>query len=305
MIGVDWGTTSFRAYRLADDGAVTDRIRADRGIMQVGERGFAATLRDAVGGWINDGERRVLLSGMAGSRQGWVEAPYLPCPAGLPEIAAGLISIPDAGRVPGQGCDTQGQGCDIRIVPGLRDTDAGGTPEVMRGEETQILGALDQVGPDALVCLPGSHSKWVRLRDRAIASFETFLSGEAYAAIRGGTILGRMMVADARDDTAFLRGVERSRDGHLLHHLFGVRSLTLDGRLSERSSASYLSGLMIGHEVGAALGKGGTVHLVGEPGLTALYEMALRSFGARAVVLSENAAAAGLHAIGQRVDWRL
>jgi 2-dehydro-3-deoxygalactonokinase len=301
MIGVDWGTSSFRAFRLNHGGAVRDRVESGMGILRVPAGGFAATLREAIGPWLAAGEDRVLLSGMVGSRQGWVEAPYLPCPAGAAEIAAALVEVAF-------------DGARVKLVPGLSDADQTDTPEVMRGEETQIIGVLDRLvadaeheGPvaqEAWACLPGSHSKWARIRDRRIVAYRTYLSGEAFAALRGGTILGRMMTDGPHDPRAFARGVARAAEpGHLLHHLFGVRTLGLMGRLGEAESASYLSGLLIGHEVRAALPAGALVHLIGAPVLCGLYADAVVAFGGQAAIMDADAAARGLAAIGGAADW--
>jgi 2-dehydro-3-deoxygalactonokinase len=292
MIGVDWGTSSFRAFRLAEDGAVMDRIDRPLGILHVPPGGFEAALRDAVGPWLAQGETRVLLSGMVGSRQGWVEAAYLPCPAAPAALAAALTPVPFPGAT-------------ALLVPGLSDTDESGTPEVMRGEETQIMGVLPDLGADALVCLPGSHSKWARVRAGRIVSFRTMLSGEAFAAIRGGTILGRMMPDAPHDAAAFARGLARAAEpGHLLHHLFGVRALGLAGRLAESESASYLSGLLIGHETRAAFADDAAhVYLVGSRTLTGLYKTAIEAAGGAATILAEDAAASGLARIGRSTTW--
>ena len=218
MIAVDWGTSSFRAYRLAPDGATLDRRDAPRGIMQVEDGRFADVLRDAVGPWLAEGESRVLLGGMIGSRQGWVEVPYVPCPAGAAELARGLTPVPF-------------EGATVLLLPGVSSTGADGVPEVMRGEEAQILGELDRIGA-GLACLPGSHSKWVRVSDGQVAGFTTHLTGEAFAALRQHTILGRLMVDGPEDALAFRQGVARSGEaGGLLHHLFGVRALGLMGAL--------------------------------------------------------------------------
>lgn len=289
MIGVDWGTTSLRAYRIAENGAVTDRIAAPQGILAVPAGGFAEVLRGLIAPWLAAGETRVLLSGMVGSRQGWVEAPYLPCPAGAAEIAAALIDIPF-------------DGASVKLVPGLCDRDASGTPEVMRGEETQILGVLDRIGTDGLACLPGSHAKWARIAGGRIASFQTFLSGEAFAALRSGTILGRMMTDAPTDLPAFLRGVARG-EGALLHQIFGARSLALFGELAEAETASYLSGLLIGHEIRAALLPDVPVFLIGAAPLCALYAAAIRALGGTAEILAEDAAAFGLASIGATAQW--
>jgi 2-dehydro-3-deoxygalactonokinase len=297
MIGIDWGTSSFRAFRIDDHGGgVTGRIERPLGILNVPAGGFPAALREAVGVWLAQGEVRVLLSGMVGSRQGWREAAYLPCPADPGKLAAALLAV-------------EFEGAAVRIVPGLSDSDEDGVPEVMRGEETQIAGVLDALGEEAVVCLPGSHSKWARVQGGRIVGFRTYLSGEAFAAIRAGTILGRMMAEAPHDDAAFAQGAARAGEaGHLLHHLFGVRTLGLTGRLAETASASYLSGLLIGHEVRAALAAQGTgvadeVHLIGSRRLTALYARAIEAAGARANILAEDAAAGGLARIGRAAEW--
>jgi 2-dehydro-3-deoxygalactonokinase len=291
MIGIDWGTSSFRAFRIVDAG-VTDRIASAFGIMQIAENGFEAHLRQAIGPWLAAGETRILMSGMIGSRQGWVEAAYLPCPADTASIAEALTQVPFCG-------------CDLRIVPGLCGTDTVGTPEVMRGEETQIIGA----GATGIVCLPGSHSKWVRVSACGrIEGFETIMSGEIFAALRKQTILGRMMPEAPHDNAAFDRGVARSGEpGHLLHHLFGVRALGLFDRLAPEQSASYLSGLLIGHEVRAYLlpGAPGSAHvtLLGSENLCALYTRAIIHCGGTASTGPADAAASGLALIGSMTRW--
>jgi 2-dehydro-3-deoxygalactonokinase len=293
MIGVDWGTTSFRAFRIARDGTIRDRRAGPRGILNVPNNRFAETLREEVGPWLAAGENHVLLSGMIGSRQGWTEAPYLPCPAGAAEIAGALTDIPfDWGQV--------------KLVPGLSTDDAACVPEVMRGEETQIIGCLPAIGGTGLACLPGSHSKWARIEAGRVVSFTTHLTGEAFAALRGHTILGRMMRDGATNLAAFDQGVARSADADgLLHHVFGARTLALTGRMEENDTASYLSGILIGHEVRAALGgrRGVVVQLIGTPELTALYAHAIAACGCYAERHDGDAAAHGLAAIGAHAAW--
>jgi 2-dehydro-3-deoxygalactonokinase len=287
MIGIDWGTSSFRAFRLATDGTVLGRRTAARGILHLESGRFADTLREHIGAWLDEGETRVLMAGMIGSRQGWVEAPYLPCPAGAAEIAAALVPVPF-------------DGARVLLVPGLSDTDDSGVPEVMRGEETQIVGTLS----DGIACLPGSHSKWARVAGGRITAYRTYLSGETFAALRGGTILGRMMTDGPTDTAAFDRGVARAAEpGHLLHHLFGVRTLGLMGKLTNAESASYLSGLLIGHEVHAARPKGEHVHLIGAAPLCSLYARAITACGGEPSIEDEDAAARGLALIGRRARW--
>jgi 2-dehydro-3-deoxygalactonokinase len=303
MIGIDWGTSSLRAYRLALDGAVRERREAPaRGIMAIAPGGFAAALREAVGDWIAGGEDRVLLCGMVGSRQGWVEAPYLPCPAGLAELAAATVPVPFDDPL-----------ARVRLVPGLLARDAAGVPEVMRGEETQALGLLGATdnGAEATLCLPGTHCKWVRVAaDGRIAGFATHMTGEVFAALSAHTILARTMdAAAAAHPGAFDRGVARARQrGGLLHHLFGVRALGLTGELADQEAASYLSGLLIGHEVAAALeaGVAPPIHLAGAEALAARYARALAGFGIPHRAHDPDAAARGLALIGGALhdrDW--
>ncbi len=305
MIGIDWGTSSFRACRIDERGETRERRAAPRGILAVEDGHFEAELRRQVGDWIAAGERRVLMSGMIGSRQGWREVPYVPCPAGLAEIAEGLAKIACDDPLNGPE-DGPRESLMVRVVPGLSSADAAGVPEVMRGEETQILGVLAETEGRALACLPGSHSKWAEVVNGRILRFETYFSGELFAALRGHTILGRQMRDAPTDPAAFDRGVARAAEaGHLLHQLFGVRTLGLFGRLTEEGAGSYLSGLLIGHEVRAALPADGTaVHLIGAASLSELYARAIRAAGARAIVHGEGAAERGLARLGGIAAWR-
>jgi 2-dehydro-3-deoxygalactonokinase len=292
LIAVDWGTSNFRAFRVSAEGTVFDRCSSPQGILRVGEGNFEEALRAEVGVWLAAGEKHILLCGMIGSRQGWVEAEYLPCPVGIAELADAVVPIPFSGAT-------------VRLVPGVIGPDAAGVPELMRGEETAAMGMLDACVGGDLVCFPGTHSKWIQLSDRKIVSFTTCMTGELYGALRKCTILERTMTSSpAVDKTAFHDGVTRSADpGGLLHHLFGVRTLTLMGQLREEVSASYLSGLLIGHEVRATMPRGSHVHLVGAAHLCGLYAQAIEAYGGKATVEDEDAAALGLAAIGRRLHW--
>jgi len=295
MIGIDWGTSSFRAFRLRGQ-AIIERHASALGILNIPDAGFADTLRAAIAPWLADGERHVLMSGMIGSRQGWIEAPYLPCPAATADLARALVPVPFS-SVPFSSAE-------VLLVPGLSVTDPAGVPEVMRGEEVQILGALDPTRGTATVCLPGSHSKWVRVAAGRVEEFSTHLTGEAFAALRDHTILGRLVQPNAPPDPdAFRRGVLRSADpGGLLHHLFGVRTLGLFAQLGEAAAASYLSGLLIGHEVRAAA-PASPVLLIGAGALCGLYGQAIALCGGSATLAEADAAAQGLALIGERAAW--
>ena len=293
MIGIDWGTTSFRAFRMTPDGTIRDRRVGLRGILNVPDSRFADTLREEIGPWLATGENHVLLSGMIGSRQGWKEAPYLPCPAGAPEIAAGLADI-------------EFDWAQVKLVPGLSATDESGVAEVMRGEETQVLGVLEAMGGGGLACLPGTHSKWARVEDGRIIGFTTHMTGETFGALRGHTILGRMMRDGPSNGAPFEAGVRRSGDpGGLLHHIFGARAQVLAGQLAETDAPAYLSGILIGHEVRAALAgmREVVVHVIGTPELTDLYARAISAFGGFPERHDGEAAARGLALIGGHAAW--
>jgi 2-dehydro-3-deoxygalactonokinase len=291
MIGVDWGTSNMRAYRLGPDGAILARRDVPRGILTVEPGGFPGTLRAVVGDWIEAGERRVLLSGMVGSRQGWREAAYVPCPAGFDTLVEHLVPLPF-------------EGAEALLVPGLSCRDRHGVPEVLRGEETEMLGALaDGAAGETTVCLPGSHSKWARIEGGRVAGFATYMTGEAFSALAGHTILARMLDPHAPHHAGgFARGLARARQGGgLLHHLFGLRAAALFDELAEEEAASFLSGLLIGHEVAAALeaGVAPPIVLVGSSLLTARYATALEAFGVPSRQAERDAAARGLAMIGR------
>jgi 2-dehydro-3-deoxygalactonokinase len=292
LIAIDWGTSNFRAFRLGEAGKIIGRRSSTGGVLGIQEGRFAETLLNQVDDWLAAGETRILLCGMVGSRQGWAEAQYLTCPVGIADLANAVVRVPF-------------EGAEVLLIPGVIGADADGIPEVMRGEETEAMGILDNCGGTALVCLPGTHSKWINLSNRTIESFVTCMTGEVFAALRKCTILARIMTSDiAIDNEAFLHGVARSADtGGLLHHLFSVRTLALMNRLEEEDSASYLSGLLIGHDVRSAMPSGSHVHLVGAEQLCTLYAQAISVCGGSSTLEDENAAARGLAAIARRLSW--
>lgn len=292
MIAVDWGTSNFRAFRLQPGGIIGARRSSPRGILYVGKGQFETVLCEEVGDWLDDGEEQILLCGMIGSRQGWIESDYVPCPVSLSDLVAATLKVPFIRA-------------QVQLVPGILAPGDNGVPEMIRGEETETMGIVDTCGGNGLVCFPGSHSKWICLKDHKIVNFSTFLTGELFAALRKCTTLGRIMpTVQVHDIEAFQGGVTRSADsGGILHHLFGVRSLVLAGRLEERCAASYLSGLIIGHEVRSALRSSILVHLVGSAPLCSLYARAIELCGGSASISRCDAAARGLAAIGARLSW--
>ncbi|WP_051431841.1 2-dehydro-3-deoxygalactonokinase [Rhodovibrio salinarum] len=263
LIAVDWGTTALRAYRLTASGDVIETRRSGDGILSV-DGAFAAALTRHVEDWTADGAVPVLLSGMIGSRQGWHETPYLTCPCSLQQLADALVPL-DHPRL------------DVRVVPGLADH-RDGRDDVMRGEEVQVFGALAEAETGHFL-LPGTHSKWVRVRDRRIVEIRTYMTGEIYAACRNHTILGRLMDEGGWCESSFRRGVaDGAADGTpgaLLGRLFGVRTAGLFDRLAAGELPDYLSGLLIGAELADAAGDGSEpVTIVGDSGLVERYRTA-------------------------------
>ena len=285
LVAVDWGTSSLRGALLDPDGRVLDEQSHPRGILNVKPGGFTEVFETLFADWMRPAGTRCLISGMAGSRQGWVEAPYCACPAGLGEVRHKILEI-EPGR--------------ISIVPGLSDSHDG-VPDVMRGEEVQIFGAMALTGiNDGLFVLPGTHNKWARVKNGIVTGFRTFMTGEFYALLTQHSILARTLDTSATlDEAAFLQGLTQSENGQgLLHNAFGARTLSLFDRMPARELSSYLSGILIGEElrtqsVHAAV----EVVLIGAPALTQRYLLALQASGNKARTLGAEATWAGLHAL--------
>jgi 2-dehydro-3-deoxygalactonokinase len=296
MIAINWGTSNFRAYRLDAAGNVEAEKSSGRGAAHVPTGGSRDALMAEVGDWVKDGENKVLMSGMVGARNGWKEAPYVAVPATFDQVVAGVIRL----EVDSLEADL----IDARIVPGLIGADECDVPEVMRGEETEIFGLKSELACYSHLCLPGTHTKWVRMQGGEIAGFSTSMTGDLYKAIREGTILRTCTQHEPTDDNAFQLGVVRSMEpGDLAHHLFGVRTLVLTGKMQEQSASSYLSGLLIGHEVKTMTRAGDRVHLVGDQALCMHYANALRESQVESTVEPAGAALRGLVRIAGSLAW--
>lgn len=288
LIALDWGTTSLRGWLIAADGAILDRRAGGPGILAVGDSDFAGALRSFVAGWP---DLPSIASGMIGSKQGWIEAPYVACPGGFADLAPGLSTAP--GRA-------------LRVVPGVARQVPGLAPDVMRGEETQIFGALESDEASGLFILPGTHSKWARVASGRIVSFATYMTGEIFAVLRQHSILGRLMAADAMPDlnaAAFEAGAEVGlhHGDDLLHRLFAVRTLGLFERLSAADAPSYLSGLLIGAEIAAALHResADSPTLIGARPLCAAYRRVLAAQGIESRIADEDVTPRGLWRIAR------
>jgi 2-dehydro-3-deoxygalactonokinase len=234
----DWGTTNLRAVALDGGGTIVDSCDVPLGLRRMGDRAFADVFDETLGDWRSGGTVPVLLSGMVGSRQGWIEAPYCPCPVTAADLAGCLTAVPERENT--------------WIVPGVCLGPDDSKHDVMRGEEVQVFGALDITGRDsARLCLPGTHSKWVRADAGAIMRFATAMTGEVFAVLTDHSILGAMMTDGAAfSEQAFRDGLDRSGEtGGLLHHLFTVRADGLFDALAPDRARDFLSGVLIGHEV--------------------------------------------------------
>lgn len=276
LIGVDWGTSNLRVLSIGDDGAVLDSRADPRGAGGLAKAAFPGVLADVAGDWLEAG-LPVLVCGMGAGRGRWHETPYLPCPVALKALAGRLE------------CETAG---GPLFVPGACVLEDDHMMDVMRGEECQILG-LFEAGQDGVVVAPGTHSKWATVADGHIAGFRTFMTGELFAAIRAGTMMGQGMGQPGTDEAAFRLGVERAlSDPALTAALFSVRVETLADRLGPHNAADYLSGLLIGAEIAARRDDAAqTLLLVGATGLVARYRTALDIAGFTHVETADGVAA--------------
>lgn len=276
---------------ISSDGIVLDKRAFPQGILQVAHGQFQNVFEQRFGDWMTD-TAMCLVSGMAGSRQGWREAPYCPCPSGFEDIAQHLQWI-EKDR--------------IGIVPGLstfNDT----TPDVMRGEEIQIFGALTTLQiQSAQFVLPGTHSKWAHVNDGKISAFKTFMTGEFYALLSQHSILAKTCLPDAPlKKEVFLEGVMQSQKaGGLLHHAFSARSLALFEKLNPAQSSSYISGLLIGEEIKSAKvdlqDQTTPLFILGNSQLTQRYAYALEALNLSAQALADEVTWSGLWALAHHL----
>jgi 2-dehydro-3-deoxygalactonokinase len=311
LIALDWGTTALRAYLFDATGHLLETRASTAGIMNLpraaSEGGFDIAFDAVCGSWLDRAPHLpVMAAGMVGSAQGWKEAPYVETPASPDAIIRGIVRVQTA------------RGVVLHIVPGVLER--GELPNVMRGEETQIVGALagDAVTAptsdtpadpqaSALIGLPGTHAKWVIVRGARIERFYTFMTGEVFAALSEHTILGRTMTTPDRPDTAaFLRGISVARNhGHagMLATIFSTRTLGLTAQLAREEQPDYLSGLLIGHELNgleAVLERqqsalaGRTLRLIGNEALCERYRLALTQYGCQSAELVKYATERGL-----------
>lgn len=289
VLACDWGTTNLRAWTLDRSGAVVRSKELPLGVSKLAPGEAARRFETEVRPALDAQALPAVLCGMIGSNLGWTVAPYAECPAALSDLSGAMIEV-----APG-----------VRIIPGLRCAGIAGAPDVMRGEETQVLGWLAQ-RPDRatgrhLICHPGTHAKWVLVEEGRIARFVTAMTGELFAVLSTHSLLRSEAPAD--DPQAFDAGLDAAQDGGALAaRLFTARSRVAGGQAAAETTPSYLSGLLIGAEVASVpslLDAGDLpVILLGDAALCARYRHALDRRGLTSETFDGEAAAiAGLLAL--------
>jgi 2-dehydro-3-deoxygalactonokinase len=288
FIAVDWGTTNRRAYRLDSSGKGVDEFEDHKGVLSVPDAGFPAAIAE-----IRErlGDRPLLLAGMIGSNRGWKEAPYVPAPAGIEDLARALVWA----------------GEREAIVPGVSYL-GNGRADVMRGEEVQLLGAVAAklVDPTGLVCHPGTHNKWATLRDGRISEFRTVMTGELFSILKEHSILSDLLQGEVGPTEAFKgAALQAIYNEALAADLFAVRAGVLLGQAKKDDAASIVSGLLIGADVriGLSTPTGAQIAIIGRPELTRLYAAAIGETGRNVVELDgERCFLAGIQEIAKRIS---
>ncbi|MEE1612484.1 2-dehydro-3-deoxygalactonokinase [Microvirga sp. CF3016] len=271
FLAIEWTSATFHAFLLAEGGMLLNQRQEARGINHIANRAFETTLREIVGDWAAEAHR-IYLSGMITSRNGWIETPYVPAPASLPDIMAGAFVKHIEGLPP------------LFFLPGVSVRTP--LPDMMRGEELKIFGAMGS--SSGLVALPGAHTKWAFVNHGRIEHFTTYMSGEITALLQSNSLVSKLIPEQSADSPeAFLRGARLARDrsigGHILRRIFSARSLALLDELPPENISDYLSGLMIGAEINEVIDEFGLPHrqvtLIGPPALCQRYSLALREAG--------------------------
>ena len=271
-LALDWGTTNLRVWAMSHNGAVLAQASSDDGMGKLGRDGYEAALLALTAGW-TQGPVIAIACGMVGSRQGWVEAPYASTPC--PPLPQGYVTAP-----------TRTPGLSVHIIPGIRQDHPA---NVMRGEETQIAGFLAlNPGWDGVLCLPGTHSKWVHVSAGEVVSFQTCMTGELFATLSAHTVLRHTIGPDGWDDAAFLAALDTTLDHpeRLSTALFSLRAEHLLHGLDPATARARLSGLLIGAELAAtrAYWRGQQIAIIGAGTVSKLYATALATQSAPATL---------------------
>ena len=308
LIAIDWGNTRFRCWLLDINGNEIDNIDTEFGISKIKDTTFSQVFENIMGGWFHEhGSLPVIASGMIGSRHGWLETPYIPCPAGPEEFAKHLVYVSlniENTNIPKK----------IAIVPGMSYWDEG-VPDLMRGEETQVAGFLWDKQQSGWIVLPGTHSKWVLTKAGKIEAFKTFMSGEIFALMVEHSILQKLMEGNQQDENAFKRGCIQSFNSQqgLLNQLFSVRTMGLLNQVEAKGIHSFISGIIIGCEIKEGMSldahnfslDDAEVNLIGEISLCNLYRHAFEIANIKVNLVNNNPVVKGLfHVAGAASLYR-
>lgn len=282
VVAVDWGTSHLRLWTLDSNGKANACHRSDRGMRTVERDEFESVLKSEMQTLQVPTDTPVIMCGMVGSRQGWQEAPYKKMPCRIDAIAANAVKIDGVSR-------------DVRILPGIAHFNAT-KPDVMRSEETQLLGLYDMLGEDlsGLVCMPGSHAKWVRIENGLVIDFATSLSGELFAALSVSSVLQHSLKnaskkVDPQSDV-YSRAVRNSLSdpATVLTRLFAARPHSLLNQMSDDDASAHISGTIVGQDIAGAIARFAPVHattLVGSGHLGDLYSQALQIAGLQSKIV--------------------
>ncbi|WP_316860791.1 2-dehydro-3-deoxygalactonokinase [uncultured Cohaesibacter sp.] len=304
LIALDWGTSSLRGYLMGSGREILQERSSDHGIQNLpapGARGFEQAFNDLCSDWLTHFPGLpVVAGGMVGSAQGWREAPYVDCPADVTKLASQAIELDGPFN------------SKIHIAPGVLSVSESSAPDIIRGEEIQIAGALHlhpELRETSLAVLPGTHSKWIITQNARIMNFATYMTGEIFSILRHHSILGRLMVEKTTDrriaaEDAFKRGLQvsdQAAGSDLTHLLFATRTCGLMGQIDKDVLNDFLSGLLIGHEVcnarrfaAEAIEAKSPLIIIGADHLAERYGLALEYFGIRGARQLHNTAPVGL-----------
>ena len=315
LIAIDWGSTNFRAFLLNNKGHILDQVNAPQGVLSLQGNEYETVLLGHIAHWLIEEKLPVVMAGMVGSIQGWKDAGYIKCEADIAQCANQLSRVDNDSQL------------NLSIVPGVKCHTVSGQPDVMRGEEVQVYGAIAYTEQQQehltheklsklMFCLPGTHSKWVKAGKNkdgqsVICGLSTHMTGEMYNIVVDHSLLGKGLAhSDNTKNTdidSFLLGIHTSqRKGGMLHHLFSARTLRLEQKLKPEHVTSYLSGLLIGAELAAVIettNKLEHVYLIGNSILNDLYAKALSELGYLSTpICSAKASALGIINIAQKAN---
>jgi len=303
LIALDWGSTRFRGWLLDPNGIEIDKIDEEFGILNINHSQYIDVFEKQLGSWIKEhGSIPIIAAGMIGSRQGWMETPYLNCPTGPEQLAQNLTYLKINSKL-------INDPISMAIVPGIQYFE-NGIPDVMRGEETQIAGLLWSQHQVGLCIFPGTHSKWIFTNKGIIESFTTFMTGEIFSLMEKHSIVNRLMVGKSFNREDFLSGCNQSLSSSygFLKQIFSARTMGLFDKVKPKGIYSYLSGIVIGNEIKDGLDnyyknssyKEKTIIMNGENSLCNLYKIAFEIAGVKVKLEKKNLVAKGLFQIAQK-----